>query len=107
MKTHVIKEGEIYRDEHVTVTAIRTKHVSGGAYPSYAFMVEGEGKTFLVRIGVQIPKASKHHCLARALNANCRNYFHRPISIISVHSASFRFAPLSPRFTGILHQWSQ
>ena len=47
MKTHVIKEGEIYRDEHVSVTAIRTKHVSGGAYPSYAFMVEGEGKRFL------------------------------------------------------------
>lgn len=39
--------GEIYTDENITVTAIPTKHIKGGEYPSFAFMVEGEGKRFL------------------------------------------------------------
>ena len=39
--------GEIYRDELITVTAIATRHVLGGAFPSYAFMIEAEGKRLL------------------------------------------------------------
>ncbi len=42
-----IAEGEIYRDEAVTVRAIRTKHLAGGAFPSYAFIMEAEGKRIL------------------------------------------------------------
>lgn len=43
----VIREGEIYRDENITVTAIRTRHIKDGEIPSFAFTVEGEGKRFL------------------------------------------------------------
>lgn len=40
----VYGEGEIYRDENVTVTAIPTDHSN---LPSYAFLVEAEGKRVL------------------------------------------------------------
>ena len=43
----LIEPREIYRDECVTVTAIATKHMQGGAFPSYAFMIEAEGKKVL------------------------------------------------------------
>ena len=46
-KLQPYSEGVIYRDDRVTVTAIATKHIQGGKFPSYAFMVEGEGKRFL------------------------------------------------------------
>jgi ribonuclease BN (tRNA processing enzyme) len=39
--------GVIYSDECITVTAIGTRHIMGGKYPSFAYMVEGEGKRFL------------------------------------------------------------
>ncbi len=39
--------GVVYEDEHVRVTAIPTRHVQGGKFPSYAYAVEGEGKLFL------------------------------------------------------------
>lgn len=42
-----VTPGVLYEDEHVRVTAIPTRHIEGGKYPSYAYMVEGEGKTFL------------------------------------------------------------
>ena len=35
-----IREGVIYVDSNISVTAIRTKHVKGGARPSYAYIVE-------------------------------------------------------------------
>ena len=38
--------GVVYSDENVTVTAIGTHHVDNGKYPSYAYMVEAEGKRF-------------------------------------------------------------
>jgi len=43
LRLHTFEAGEIYRDENITVTAIPTDHMNG-VYPSYAFMVEGEGK---------------------------------------------------------------
>ena len=42
-----VEEGFIYSDENIEVTAIKTKHMSGGKYPSFAYMIEGEGKRFL------------------------------------------------------------
>lgn len=36
--------GVIFRDNNITVTAIATKHVNGGEYPSFGFMIEAEGK---------------------------------------------------------------
>ena len=39
--------GIIYCDEAIRVTAISTKHMMNGKYPSFAYMVEGEGKRFL------------------------------------------------------------
>jgi len=43
----LISAGEIYRDERIAVTAIATRHMQGGAFPSYAFMIEAEGKRIL------------------------------------------------------------
>ena len=40
------KPGVIYSDENITVTAIETHHVENGKYPSYAHMIEAEGKRF-------------------------------------------------------------
>jgi len=42
-----IFEGEIYRDEFVAVSAIATRHIECGRYPSYAFVIEAEGKRIL------------------------------------------------------------
>lgn len=44
---NLVEEGDIYRDEYIAVRAIRTRHVLGGKYPSYAFLIEAEGKTLL------------------------------------------------------------
>lgn len=43
---HVIQNGEIYKDEQIDVTAIRTDHIKG--YPSYAFTVNARGKKILI-----------------------------------------------------------
>ena len=42
-----IYEAEIYRDEFVAVSAIATRHIKSGRFPSYAFVVEAEGKKIL------------------------------------------------------------
>lgn len=43
LRLHTYGAGEIYRDENITVTAIPTNHMDG-KYPSFAFMVEGDGQ---------------------------------------------------------------
>jgi ribonuclease BN (tRNA processing enzyme) len=45
MKT--VTEGLIYDDGTVKVTAIPTRHIQGGKFPSFAYMIEGEGKRML------------------------------------------------------------
>ena len=42
-----VKVGKVYEDEFVTVTAIATAHMNGGAFPSFAYMIEAEGKKML------------------------------------------------------------
>lgn len=44
---NLVSAGEIYADENVTVTAIPTKHMFGGLFPSYAFMVKTKDKNFI------------------------------------------------------------
>ena len=39
--------GQIYQDENITVTAIATEHLCNGMFPSFAYLVEAEGKRFL------------------------------------------------------------
>ena len=39
--------GAIYCDEVIRVTAISTRHMMNGKYPSFAYTVEGDGKRFL------------------------------------------------------------
>ena len=41
------REGVIYTDENIKVTAIRTKHLNDGEFPSYSYMVETEDQRFL------------------------------------------------------------
>lgn len=43
----LIHVGRIYEDDHISVTAVRTEHIKKGAFPSFAFLVEAEGKRFL------------------------------------------------------------
>lgn len=43
----LVRAGEIYSDENVKVTAIPTKHMQNGLFPSYAYMVESKDKKFL------------------------------------------------------------
>ena len=40
-------EGEVYSDENIRVSAIRTKHLEHGRYPSYAYMIEAGDKRIL------------------------------------------------------------
>lgn len=44
---HLIEAGIIYSDENIIVTAIATKHLMDGKFPSYAYMVEAADKRFL------------------------------------------------------------
>ena len=43
----LVREGEIYSDENITVSAIATRHMSGGRFPSFAYLIEAEGKRML------------------------------------------------------------
>lgn len=46
--TDTFTEGEVYSDENLKISAIRTEHLAGGKKPSFAFMVEScDGKRFL------------------------------------------------------------
>ena len=42
-----VKQGEVYRDENITVTAIQTAHLMNGKFPSFSYMVETKDKKFL------------------------------------------------------------
>ncbi|MBR2930969.1 MAG: MBL fold metallo-hydrolase [Clostridia bacterium] len=43
----IVSEGEFYNDGNISVRAIKTRHLEHGKYPSYAFIIEGEGKKML------------------------------------------------------------
>ena len=42
-----ISEGVIFDDGNLRITAIPTRHLANGAMPSFAFVIEGEGKRVL------------------------------------------------------------
>lgn len=44
---HLISAGKIYEDECISVTAIPTAHMYNGTFPSFAFLIEADGKKFL------------------------------------------------------------
>lgn len=39
--------GKVYEDENIIVSSIATAHVENGAFPSFAFMIEAQGKKML------------------------------------------------------------
>lgn len=43
VRLHTFEAGKVFEDENIVVTAIATNHMNG-SHPSYAFMIEGEGK---------------------------------------------------------------
>ncbi|MBE7062197.1 MAG: MBL fold metallo-hydrolase [Clostridia bacterium] len=43
---HTTHEGAVYKDENISVTAIPTRHMSGGE-PSFAYLIEADGKRML------------------------------------------------------------
>jgi glyoxylase-like metal-dependent hydrolase (beta-lactamase superfamily II) len=47
LDTRVVTEGEIYQDENVKISAISTKHIMGGEFPSFGYKIEAEGKSVL------------------------------------------------------------
>ncbi len=42
-----VKAGKVYEDENITVTSIATAHMFNGAFPSFAYLIEAEGKKML------------------------------------------------------------
>ena len=40
-------EGPVYRDENLSVTAVATRHINNGERPSYAYIIECEGKRLI------------------------------------------------------------
>ena len=44
---NTVSVGKVYEDEHITVSAIATAHIENGAFPSFAFLIEAEGKKML------------------------------------------------------------
>ncbi len=47
VRMHTVSVGKIYEDENITVSAIATEHIENGAFPSFAFLIEAEGKKML------------------------------------------------------------
>lgn len=43
----LVTPGQVYRDENITVSAIATKHMKQGEFPSYAYLVETADKKVL------------------------------------------------------------
>lgn len=43
---HATREGFVYKDENISVTAIRTRHMTDGS-PSFSYLIEAEGKRML------------------------------------------------------------
>ena len=52
----VFSEGEIYKDENITVTAVKTLHL-GGPCKSYGFLIEAEGKKIYITGDLQYTTA--------------------------------------------------
>ena len=46
IRLRLVQPGAFYRDENITVTAIPTRHMA--PYPSYAFVIEGDGKRVIL-----------------------------------------------------------
>ncbi len=68
LRLHTYEAGEIYRDENITVTAIQTDHMAG-QYPSYAFMVEGDGQRLFFTGDLHPGKPADFPVLAKELSS--------------------------------------
>ena len=44
MRFHLMDENAVYEDEHIRITPFPTKHIDLGLRPSFAYLVEAEGK---------------------------------------------------------------
>ena len=44
MRFHLMDENTLYEDEHIRITPFPTKHIELGLRPSFAYLVEAEGK---------------------------------------------------------------
>lgn len=44
---HLVREGLLYKDENISVTAIPTRHLENGIYPSFAYMICTENEKLL------------------------------------------------------------
>lgn len=47
MRLHTYGPGVVYEDENIKVTAVSTDHMNG-EHPSYAFVIEGDGKRLII-----------------------------------------------------------
>lgn len=56
LRFHLIEAGPFYKDEHIAVTALPTRHMGLG-FPSYGFCIEAEGKRIIITGDLQGPAA--------------------------------------------------
>ena len=47
IRLHVMGAGPVYSDENLSVTAVPTRHINNGERPSYAYIIECEGKRLI------------------------------------------------------------
>lgn len=85
LRLHIYNEGEIYRDENIVVTAIATDHMSG-TYPSFAFMVEGDGQRLFFTGDLHPSNPNDFPALAKEL----------PSAAVVTEMAHFKWTALLP-----------
>lgn len=47
IRLNVMSAGPVYRDENLSVTAVPTRHMEGAGRPSYAYVIECEGRRLI------------------------------------------------------------
>ncbi len=90
LRLHTYTAGEIYRDENITVTAIATDHMEG-KYPSFAFMVEGDGQRLFFTGDLHSNQPVDFPVLAKEL----------PSTAIVTEMAHFRWTALLPHIEAV------
>ncbi len=91
IKFEVAKSGEVYKDENISVNYIPTAHMASLGRPSYAVLIEGEGKRVLFSGDLsQGLKGEDFPCLA-----------YEDIDLFVCEFAHFGFEDLKPHLSKI------
>ena len=58
IRLRLTEAGSFYADENLTVTAIPTRHMEAAGCPSYAYLIQGEGRRLLFTGDLRYPDAA-------------------------------------------------